>query len=148
MSHPYLSDKEEEEVLKFIRGRAGKRRMKKYPTDDKLKDARLFHDLHVYDDEEAFWFFEFLTDIVAIDPIALPAVDDRYYFPPSIYTLIPFVNSIRSWCDKEDNYYPLTVKQLLDACRPLGTPNTFPDKMDPSIAGKIMWRWGIQFGKW
>ncbi|MEP3474760.1 MAG: hypothetical protein ABJN57_00925 [Hyphomicrobiales bacterium] len=140
MSLLYLSKDEEEAVLELIRIEAGSKIIKSYTTNDDLKQARLFHDLKIYGDA-AFELYIFLIEIVAIDPKALPAEDDRPYFPPEFYSVIPFVDVFKKLRDKKENYYPLTVQELLDACRSPGSPDTLPDNISSSVAGKIMCKW-------
>lgn len=140
MSHPYLSEEEEEAVFEAIRSQSNPRYLKNYPTNDDLRQARLYHDLDIW--EEGPWYlFAVLIKIVSIDPRALPAVDSRPYFPPPYYSLIPFVNDFKRWRDKKENYYPFTVQELLDACRPTGWPDTCPDNFPTSVGAKIIWRW-------
>jgi hypothetical protein len=92
----------------------------------------------------AWDLFVALIEIVSIDPLALPAVDSRCYFPPQDYSLLPFVDSYKRWRDKKENYYPFTVQELLDACRPSGWPDTCPDDFPPSVGARIMWRWTME----
>ncbi len=82
MSHPYLS-KEEEAVFEAIRSQSDPRCLVNYSTNDELRQARLYHDLDIWEDGP-WWFYSLLIKIVAIDPLAMPAVDDRPFFPPSI----------------------------------------------------------------
>lgn len=142
MSHPYLSKEEEDAVFEEIRSQSDPRCLVNYSTNDELRQARLYHDLDIWEDGP-WWLYSLLIKIVAIDPLAMPAVDDRPYFPPSYYSQIPFVGDIKRWRDKKENYYPLTVQELLNACRPSGWPDTLPDNFPPSVGGTIMWRWTL-----
>jgi hypothetical protein len=47
MSHPYLSKQEEETVFEAICSQSDPRCLKNYPTNDELRQARLYHDLDI-----------------------------------------------------------------------------------------------------
>ena len=129
-------------VLDIVRSASSNAALQEFPTDDDLCKARLYYDLDIQG-HDAFTLFTQLIKVVALDPALLPQKDNRFYFPPETYSILPPLDSYRRLKDKKSNYYPITVRELLDACKAKGSPNTIPDDLSPSDPKASIWRWNI-----
>ena len=116
----------EKAVVEVVRQNLPRSIAKKFPTDEKLRAARIYHDLKLWgDDIDALvWDIEDRLGIEIVSKLNTSS-DDRPISPPEFWGgvwapllgLFPFYGLYKDATCRPEDYRPITVRQLIEVCK-------------------------------